>query len=457
MRLTIIARAILITEIRTIGFETFLPCTTLFSVLRDMKYSNANKMTDFRLNYAKHLCLKSIFIFLIFSCSAGNEKTTIPPEEKQVEKVQTPTLALTGASRMDVYLAGLLDKKVAVVGNQTSMVDSVHLVDTLLQRGVNIVKVFSPEHGFRGDADAGEHVANVKDEKTGLPIVSLYGSNKKPTAAQLKGIDVVVFDIQDVGVRFYTYISTLHYVMEACAESGIPVIILDRPNPNGHYVDGPILNTEKYQSFVGMHPVPVVHGMTIGEYGMMVNGEGWLKNGVKCDLTVIGCDLYHHLMRWDLDIYPSPNLRSDLAISLYPSLCLLEATDVTVGRGTDGPFERYGHPDFPDSLTFSFTPHPDFGAKSPKHNGELCYGFNLNDPKFERMNRLDLSFLIHAYGLMDGDLFRGKSKQMFYLLCGTDEILKQLQQGKSEEEIRASWKVELSEFMVLREKYLIYP
>ncbi len=414
-------------------------------------------MTDFRLNYTKHLCLKSIFIFLIFSCSAGNQKPTYPSGEKQEEKVQTPTLAVTGASRMELYVPDLMDKKVGIVGNQTTVVDNVHLADTLLRQGVNVVKVFSPEHGFRGLANAGEYVGHEKDRETGLPIISLYGNNKKPTAEQLKGLDVVVFDIQDVGVRFYTYISTLHYVMEACAENQIPVIILDRPNPNGHYVDGPVLNTDKYQSFVGMHPVPIVHGMTIGEYGTMVNEEGWLKKGVKCDLTVIGCDLYHRLMTWDISIPPSPNLRTNLSISLYPSLCLLEATDVTVGRGTEGPFECYGHPDFPDTLNYYFTPQPDLGASKPKHMAEMCYGYDLRDQKYMRMNQLDLSFLMNAYGLMNGDLFQGKSKEMFYLLCGTDEILTQLKEGKSEEEIRASWKNDLSKFMVLREKYLIYP
>lgn len=361
-----------------------------------------------------------------------------------------------GASDMEAYLPLLEGKKVGIVGNQTSLIGTTHLVDSLMSRGITIVKAFSPEHGFRGDANAGELVGNQIDEKTKIPIISLYGDNKKPTAKQLKGIDVIVFDIQDVGVRFYTYISTLHYVMEACAEAGIPVIILDRPNPNGFYVDGPVLDTTNYRSFVGMHPVPIVHGMTIGEYGSMVNGEGWLKNKVQCDLTVIKCRYYNHFFQWPLPVPPSPNLRSDMAISLYPSLCLLEATDVTVGRGTTGPFERFGHPDFPDTLAFSFTPEPDLGAKDPKHNGELCYGFDLNDPKNFRKG-LELDYLIQAYVLLDGNLFQGKSKRMFYLLCGTDEILKQVQAGLSAEEIKASWQDELNAFKVLREKYLLYP
>jgi len=343
-----------------------------------------------------------------------------------------------------------------VVGNQTSVVDDTHLVDTLIGTGINVVRVFSPEHGFRGDADAGEHVGNQKDEKTGLPIISLYGKNKKPRADQLKGLDIVVFDIQDVGVRFYTYISTLHYVMEACAENNIPLMILDRPNPNGHYVDGPVLDTN-YRSFVGMHPVPIVHGMTIGEYGKMINGEKWLKGGVKCDLQVIECKFYNHNYRWWLNIPPSPNLRSQYAISLYPSLCLLEATDVTVGRGTKGPFERYGHPSFPDSLAFSFTPQPDHGAKHPKHEGKKCYGFDLSEDMMnQRMYEMDLSFLIDAYKYMNGDLFRGKKKQMFYLLTGNNKMLGQLKKGMTEEEIRETWQEDLDAYKVIREKYLLY-
>lgn len=448
-------------EIRTIGLETFLPCTTLRSVLRDMKYSNANKMIEFRLNYVKLLCLKSIFILLIFSCSAGNgEQPKVQSEKVAKSDVKEP-LVITGASQTDRYISQLEGKRVGVVGNQTSVVrrslsENVHLVDTLISRGVNIVKVFSPEHGFRGNADAGEYVANTKDEKTGVPIVSLYGKNKKPSADQMSGIDVLLFDIQDVGVRFYTYISTLHYVMEACAENNVKLIILDRPNPNGHYVDGPILDTKNYQSFVGMHPVPIVHGMTIGEYGRMINGEGWLNNGDTCELVVVSCNFYNRNYFWSVEIKPSPNLRSDLAIALYPSLCLLEATDVTVGRGTEGPFERYGHPDFPDTLEFSFTPEPDFGAKDPKHNGELCYGYSFDQEKLYRAEQIDLQPLMNAYKLMNGDLFRGKSKRMFYLLCGTDELLKQLEQGLSEQEIRATWQPGLQSFLKMRKQYLLY-
>lgn len=440
---------------RTIGLETFLPCTTLLSVLLDMKYSNANKTADFRLKYVKLFCLKSIFIFLIFSCTANPHDTELPAKEENTAEDRQMKMPEVGASKMDEYLPMLEGKKVAIVGNQTSLVDNVHLVDTLISRGVTITKVFAPEHGFRGEANAGEYVSNGIDQQTGVSVVSLYGKNKKPSAAQLSGVEVVIFDIQDVGVRFYTYISSLHYVMEACAEQGIPVIILDRPNPNGHYVDGPVLDPA-FKSFVGMHPVPIVHGMTIGEYGTMINGEKWLKNSVECELTVIKCNYYYHGNAWPIAVRPSPNLRSDLSISLYPSLCLLEATDVTVGRGTPFPFEQYGHPDFPDSLKYSFTPEPDFGAKTPKHKGALCYGIKPNEREFIRMNQLDLSFLLHAYEMMDGDLFRGKKTRMFFLLCGTDEVLKQLKAGASESEIRASWQEDLDAFKAMREQYLLY-
>lgn len=434
---------------RTIGLETFLPCTTLFSVFLDMKYSNANERSNFRLNYVKVLCLKSIFLLLTVSCTQAQSDPEVQSDR------YFDVLPITGAQNLPDYLPLLKDKKVAVVGNQTSLVVGVHLVDTLVSSGVKLVRVFSPEHGFRGDADAGEHVKNEVDKKTGLPIISLYGNNKKPTKSQMAGIDVLVFDIQDVGVRFYTYISTLHYVMEACAENQVKLIVLDRPNPNGYYVDGPILDTN-FRSFVGMHPVPIVHGMTIGEYAQMINGEGWLNGRETCDLTVIACRYYHHNFQWHLDVPPSPNLRSDISISLYPSLCLLEATDVTVGRGTEGPFERYGHPDFPDSLAFSFTPKPDAGDKSPKHQGELCYGYNLNSLANFRKG-LDLSYLLNAYELMNGDLFKGKSKRMFFLLCGTDSILKQMQAGLNEEQIKASWQADLDAFKIRREKYLLYP
>ncbi|MBL4861870.1 MAG: DUF1343 domain-containing protein [Crocinitomicaceae bacterium] len=413
-----------------------------------MKYSNAKFNSSFRLKYAKVFCLKSIFILLIFSCGHAEPVDTV---EQKLYKKQAP---VCGAVRLDLYLPFLEQKSVGVVGNQSSMVHETHLVDTLIQEGVHIIRVFSPEHGFRGKADAGEHVSSEKDEKTGLPIISLYGKNKKPTNAQLEGIDIMIFDIQDVGVRFYTYISTLHYVMEACAENNIPLIILDRPNPNGHYVDGPILDTN-FRSFVGMHPIPIVHGMTIGEYGKMINGEKWLKNGITCELTVIECLYYEHQTQYTLPIPPSPNLRSDVSIALYPSLCLLEATTVSVGRGTDGPFERYGHPLFPKT-DFSFVPEASEGSKHPKHEGKVCHGYNLNTPENLRMEQLDLSFLMNANELLDGKLFVSRER-FFNLLAGNDLLIEQLKSGMREEDIRASWQEGLDQFKITRSKYLIYP
>ena len=277
-----------------------------------------------------------------------------------------------GAESISDYIQDLENKKVAVVGNQSSLVNGVHLVDTLISLNIDVVKVFSPEHGFRGKADAGEKVKSGIDSKTGLSIISLYGSNKKPKAEQLKGVDVVLFDIQDVGARFYTYISTLHYVMEACAENNIKLIVLDRPNPNGHYVDGQVLNP-KYKSFVGMHQVPVVHGMTIGEYAQMINGENWLKNEIKCDLKVVNVKGWDHTQFYKLPIKPSPNLPNMLSIYLYPSLCFFEGTVVSVGRGTSFPFQVVGHPKFGEA-TFNFTPKPTSGAKHTKLENEKCFG-----------------------------------------------------------------------------------
>lgn len=331
-------------EIRTIGRETFLPSTSFLRILRAMKYSNFNFYTNKLLKYTKHLCLAGILLILVFSCGILNkdnkyqkrrnaegkhivvekeikkkktgkkyegkkieEKNVVLPEE--IKTVKSNQL-LVGSERLYLYLDSLKNKRVAIVGNQTSLVGNTHLVDTLLSLGIQVVKVFSPEHGFRGDADAGERVANGKDAKTGLPLISLYGNNKKPKPSQVKDVDVIVFDIQDVGVRFYTYISTLHYIMESCAENNIPLIVLDRPNPNAHYIDGPVRD-EKQVSFVGMHPVPVVYGMTIGEYALMINGECWLADSLSCELEIVPCKNYTHKMHYSLPVPPSPNLRSD--------------------------------------------------------------------------------------------------------------------------------------------------
>ena len=319
------------------------------------------------------------------------------------------------------------DKRVAVVGNQTSIVGSTHLVDTLLACGIKVTKIFCPEHGFRGTAAAGAHIDNSTDPKTGLPIISLYGKNKKPTPEQLKGVDCVVFDLQDVGCRFYTYISTLHYVMEACAEAGIPLVVLDRPNPNGHYVDGPVLDTAKYRSFVGMHPVPIVYGMTIGEYAQMINGEGWLAHHARCDLTVVPMKGYRRdSVGYDLPVAPSPNLRTAHAVALYPSLCLFEGTHCGVGRGTDWPFEW------------------------------VTYGTDTLDLRQEEAPaQFSLKYLTEMYRRVPKGQFFLKSN-FFEKLAGGGDLRKQIESGMSEEEIRATWQPGLEEFKKIREKYLIY-
>ena len=359
------------------------------------------------------------------------------------------------ADRPELYLKLLKNKNIAVVANQTSLLaDKTHLVDFLVKNNIKIKEIFAPEHGFRGNADAGEHVKNGIDTKTRLPIVSLYGDNKKPKAEQLQGVDLILFDIQDVGVRFYTYISTLSYVMEAAAENNIEVIVLDRPNPHDGYTDGPVLK-EKWTSFVGLHKVPVVYGLTIGEYGKMVNGEKWLKNGVQAKYTIIPMLNYHKKQRYPISEKPSPNLPNDQSINLYPSLCFFEGTQVSIGRGTDFPFQVFGSP-WLKNHPFKFTPKPNFGAKDPFLNGKICNGKDLrNYPEIKE--KLDLSFVINAYKNFD------KKSQEFFLknlwfdtLAGTDELRKQIISGKSEEEIKNSWKQDLQNFEKIRTKYRIY-
>ncbi|MGY0408016.1 MAG: exo-beta-N-acetylmuramidase NamZ family protein, partial [Polaribacter sp.] len=320
---------------------------------------------------------------------------------------------------------------------------------SLLSLKINIKKIFAPEHGFRGKSDAGEVLKDGLDTKTGLPILSLYGKNKKPTAAQLKGIDVLIFDIQDVGVRFYTYISTLHYVLEACAELDIQVILLDRPNPNAQYIDGPVLEL-KYQSFVGMHKVPVVYGMTIGEYGKMINGEKWLKNGVKCNLKVIPLENYTHQTKYSLPIKPSPNLPNDKSINLYPSLCFFEGTTISVGRGTEMQFQIYGSP-FLTKSNFTFTPKPNEGAKYPKYNNSICFGKDLR--KTKNLTQLNISYLIKAYKQNTSKEF---FNSFFTKLAGTKKLQQQIEQGLSEKEIKKTWQKDLEKFKSIRKKYLLY-
>ena len=361
-----------------------------------------------------------------------------------------------GADRMDQYLPLLEGRQIALVANHGSVVGGLHLVDTLLASGIEkdqIEKVFAPEHGFRGDQAAGVQIQDGTDPLTGIAVVSLYGSHMKPEPEDLEGIEVMLFDLQDVGTRFYTYISTLHYVMEACAENHIPLILLDRPNPNGDYVDGPLLDTA-FRSFVGMHPIPVVYGLTIGELAGMINGEAWLAGGVQCDLTVISCADYTRGQAYSLPVSPSPNLANDHAVRMYPSTCFFEGTVLSEGRGTAMPFEIYGHPDLPGD--FSFTPVSIPGvARDPKHEGELCHGADLRDftPE-EGWTRIHLQFLLDAYRDFPRkeEFFTG----YFNTLAGTDELRKQMEAGWEEERIRASWQEGLAEYKRTRSKYLIY-
>jgi len=402
-----------------------------------------------------------LFISAIISCS--NNLNTKSLQNSVAIKDKLPKKIITGANQTSEYLTLIQGKNVGIVANQTSVIFKTeasnhytHLVDSLLVLGVNIKKVFAPEHGFRGHKDAGEHVKDDIDIKTGLPIISLYGKNKKPTSEQLKDIDVIIFDIQDVGARFYTYISSLHYVLEACAESHIPVIILDRPNPNGHYVDGPVLDMA-FQSFVGMHPVPVVHGMTIGEYAKMIVGEKWLSQGIKPDLTVIPNKNYNRHMRYHLPIKPSPNLPNDTSINLYPSLCFFEGTNISIGRGTAHPFQVIGAPYFlAKDFTFSFSPKPNDGAKSPKHNGELCYGYDLQESK--PIDNLNLQWLIDTYNYYSKNTKYCKPffNAFFTKLAGTKTLQEQIESGFSELEIRKTWSSGLKRFKQIRKQYLLY-
>ena len=352
------------------------------------------------------------------------------------------------AERTNLYLHHLENKKVGVVGNQTSMIANTHLVDSLLSLGIDIVKVFSPEHGFRGKADAGAIIEDGIDSKTGIPIISLYGKNKKPKDEQLQGIDILVFDIQDVGVRFYTYISTLHYIMESAAESNIKVIVLDRPNPNGHYVDGPILDTA-FQSFVGMHPIPIAHAMTIGEYAKMINGENWITT--KCELIVIEMENYTHNTNYDLPIKPSPNLPNARSVNLYPSLCLFEGTNISIGRGTDYPFQHFGAPYMKSN--YSFMPKSGEGSKYPKHEDIMCFGTDLRFQE-DYLTAINLNWIIETYKQCSEkeEFFN----DFFNTLAGTDKLKKQIIAGMTVREIKASWQEGLEEFKRIRRKYLIY-
>jgi len=398
-------------------------------------------LMPFKLVFKNTVLILVFFSFtLLSSCKAQNNSTN--------DKIQV------GANNTQAYLSLLKGHKIGLVANQTSVIfhenGHTHLVDSLLKQNINVQTVFSPEHGFRGKADAAEHVANGIDTKTGLPIISLYGKHKKPTVKDLQNIDVMIFDIQDVGVRFYTYLSTLHYILEACAENNIPVIVLDRPNPNAHYIDGPLLNME-HSSFVGKHPVPLVYGMTIGEYAKMINGEKWLKNGVKCDVTVIPLQNYTHQKEYHLPVRPSPNLPNDKAINLYPSLGFFEGTPINAGRGTEFQFQRYGSSSFPKS-DFNYFPKANFGSKYPKDQNKKCTGINLNsEPKQYKVN---IKWLVDAYNKYPNkEKFFGKT---FTIHVGNTSLETQLKQGLSVQEIEKSWRKDIEEFKLLRAKYLIY-
>ena len=412
------------------------------------------------------------FIVVVISCAGKVRNEEAEARNAKLEDSGTNSInekaIIVGANRTEIYLPILQGKRVGLVANQTSVIfadneevrettedekNYTHLVDSLLSQNINIKKVFAPEHGFRGTADAGELVKDGKDTKTGLPILSLHGKHKKPEPDALEDLDIMVFDIQDVGVRFYTYISTLHYVMEACAENDIPLLILDRPNPNGSYIDGPILEKE-HSSFLGMHTIPLVHGMTIGEYAQMINGEKWLANGVVCDITIVNMENYNHDSQYHLPIRPSPNLPNDLSILLYPSLGLFEGTNINAGRGTEFQFQRYGAPFLDKSeCNFTYTPVANFGSKYPKHQNELCYGVDLSTVSMER--HFTLKYIIDAYkhAIDKAKVFNTKN---FTTHAGTAKLQQQIEAGLSESEIRATWQTGLQNYNAMRKKYLLY-
>ncbi|NOT91047.1 exo-beta-N-acetylmuramidase NamZ family protein [Ferruginibacter sp.] len=409
-------------------------------------------------------------IALAFYCKSGIAQSG--SGKSGITTLQSPIIP--GAERVEVYLPYLKGKSVAVFANQTSLVNGTHLVDTLIKRGIKIVKIFGPEHGFRGTADAGEHVTDAKDKATGIPVISLYGDHKKPTAEDLKDVDILIFDIQDVGVRFYTFISSLQYYLEAALENHKPLMILDRPNPNGFYVDGPVLDM-KFKSFIGMQAVPIVYGMTIGEYGLMLAGENLLSqkaNAINAynittkpnadtpfHVTVIKCKNYDHNSKYILPVMPSPNLKSMQSIYLYPSTCFFEGTVLSEGRGTDAPFQIFGHPTLLKNL-YAFTPKPNAGAKSSKCFNQLCYGWYIggsNEEVLKKLNgKIQLSYLLQAYKLFPG-------KDSFFLknnfinkLAGNDLLQLQVKTKATEAAIRKSWQPQLNAFKIIRKKYLLY-
>ena len=419
-------------------------------------------------------------LLLTINCIAQKplaQSSDIPPAKNS----SVASSILAGADRINVYLPLIKGRTVGIFANQTSMVGNTHLVDTLRSLGIDIRVIFGPEHGFRGTADAGEKVGNYIDEKTGIPVVSLYGSKRRPSAEDVKDVDILIFDIQDVGVRFYTFISSLEEFMEGAFELGKPLMILDRPNPNGHYVDGPVLDI-KYRSFVGRQPIPIVYGMTIAEYAFMIAGEGWLSEKANAKYAyyktadnsadtpfhfqVIKCKGYDHKTQYVLPVKPSPNLPNIQSIYLYPSTCFFEGTVLSEGRGTNKQFQVFGHPLLPKNL-YSFTPNPNEGAKSSKLYGQVCYGWDLSGTPEQVLakvnNRVQLKWLMEAYKLFpEKDNFflipkSGKMEESFFIkLSGNNDLWQQIKEGKTEDEIRASWEPKLSEFKKIRKKYLLY-
>lgn len=394
----------------------------------------------------RYSLLKLVVTLLFMAAGSGISAQTRPVYRDVV----------TGAERIAEYLPLLENRRVGIVANHTSVVSDTHLVDTLLTLGVDIKRIFTPEHGFRGTADAGESISTTKDEKTGLPLVSLYGDRLKPRDEDVEGLDIVIFDIQDVGARFYTYISTMHYVMEVCAENEIPFLVLDRPNPNGYFVDGPVLEME-HRSFVGMHPVPVVHGMTVAEYARMINGEGWLEGSIEVDFHYVLCEGYDHNTLYKLPVRPSPNLQSQLSIYLYPSLCFFEGTVMNVGRGTEFPFQVFGHPQL-QNVTFTYTPGSMEGALNPPHMDELCYGVDLRD--FEERFVIDrrelyVEWLLFAYNNMPDEIDFFNS--YFTRLVGNRQVQSMIESGAGVSAIMRTWERDVADFKQVRRKYLLYP
>ena len=429
--------------------------------------------------FSKFFLIPLCLAFMVSNCSAQKEKIkTGKGPGDEISNTQKPNASsiIPAAERLNEYLPLLKGKRVAVFANHTAMVGKTHLVDTLQKLGVNIKTAFGPEHGFRGNAPDGAKIETTIDKATGIPIVSLYGQKNKPSKEDLKDIDVMVYDIQDVGTRFYTFISSLQLYMEAAIENNIPLIILDRPNPNGFYVDGPVLDL-RFKSFVGMQPIPVVYGMTIGEYANMILREKWLSkeanetyqkiiasryaSGAKFfQLNVIQCDNYTHQSKYVLPVKPSPNLPEIQSIYWYASNCFFEGTALTEGRGTEKPFQVFGHPSLPKNM-YQFTPQSTEGAPNPKFKGQVCYGWNTSVTPEEVLKaingRLQLKYLLQAYKLFpDKENFFRKDNG-FNRLAGTDELMKQIKDGKTEDEIRASWQPKLSEFKTIRKKYLLYP